>query len=328
MSIMVIGSNSFSGGHMVDMLLDEGHDVIGVSRSPIPPREFAPFREHARIGSFTFRQLDINSDREELVALVGESKPSHILSFAAQGMVAQSWERPADWYQTNLLSQVVFHDAIRRFDFIERYVHVSTPEVYGTTEGWVKESFEFFPSTPYAISRAACDLHLRSFHEAYGFPVVFTRAANVFGPGQQPYRIIPKTMISARLGRRLPLDGGGLSRRSFVHIRDVCAATLAIAMGGVNGHSYHISTRDAISIRDLVVRILSMMNVAFEDVVTSAPERLGKDKDYLLDSSLIREEFAWTETHTLDEGLAETLSWVDANLDFLSTQPLEYVHRS
>jgi len=328
MPIMVIGSNSFSGSHMVDLLLDEGHYVVGVSRGPIPPPEFASFRMNPRIDSFRFHQLNIDSDRDELVDLVAEQKPSHILSFASQGMVAQSWERPEDWYRTNLLSQVVFHDAIRRFSFIERYVHVSTPEVYGTTEGWVKESFDFLPSTPYAISRAACDLHLRSFHEAYGFPVAFTRAANVFGPGQQPYRIVPKTMISARLGRRLPLDGGGFSRRSFIHIRDVCAATLAIALGGANGQVYHISTRDAISIHDLVARILAMMNVAYKDVVAEAPERLGKDQDYLLDSTLLRNEFGWHETLSLDDGLAETLRWVDANLDFLSTQPREYVHRS
>lgn len=328
MPIMVVGSNSFSGSHMVDVLLDKGHQVIGVGRGPIPPPEFAPFRKNPRLDSFLFHQLNINSDQSGLVDLVAEHKPSHILSFAAQGMVAQSWERPEDWYRTNLLSQVVFHDAIRRFAFIERYVHVSTPEVYGTTEGWVKESFDFLPSTPYAISRAACDLHLRSFHEAYGFPVVFTRAANVFGPGQQPYRIVPKTMISARLGRRLPLDGGGLSRRSFIHIRDVCDVTLAIALGGTNGQAYHISTRDVISIQNLVARILSMMNVAFEDIVTEAPERLGKDKDYLLDSTLVRNEFGWTETHSLDDGLAETLRWVDANVEFLSAQSLEYVHRS
>lgn len=313
---------------MVDLLLDEGHQVLGVSRSPIPPPEFAPFRRNLRLDSLLFRQLDINLDSDELVDLVAQHRPSHILNFASQGMVAQSWEHPEDWYQTNLLSQVRFHDAIRRFSFIKRYVQVSTPEVYGTTKGWVKESFDFLPSTPYAVSRAACDLHLRSFHEAYGFPVVLTRAANVFGPGQQPYRIIPKTMISARLGRRLPLEGGGLSRRSFIHIRDVCAATLVIALRGVNGQTYHISTRDAISIHDLVARILLRMNMVFEDVVAAAPERLGKDSDYLLDSSLVREKFGWTETRTLDDGLSETLTWVDTNLDFLSAQPLEYVHSS
>jgi len=328
MLMMVIGSNSFSGSHMVNFLLNEGHQVVGVSRSPTPVPEFAPFLKNSRIDSFIFHQIDINLAGKGLVELVAKYEPTHIVNFAAQGMVAQSWERPEDWYRTNLLSQVAFHDAIRRLDFIQRYVHVSTPEVYGTTKGWVKESFDFLPSTPYAISRAACDLHLRSFHKVYGFPVVFTRAANVYGPGQQLYRIIPKTMISARLGNRLPLDGGGISRRSFIHIHDVCAATLAIALGGTNGQVYHISTRDAISIRDLVVRILHIMDLTFEDVVQVVPERLGKDDDYLLDSTLVRSEFGWSETLSLDDGLVETLGWVDTNFEFLSAQSLEYVHRT
>ena len=82
--------------------------------------------------------------------------------------------------------------ALSQKPFLQKYVHGTTPEVYGSTDGgWIKEHNHFAPSTPYAVSRAACDLHLHSFHQAYGFPVVFTRAANVYGPGQQLYRIIP-----------------------------------------------------------------------------------------------------------------------------------------
>jgi len=78
-------------------------------------------------------------------------------------MVAQSWKTPEHWYQTNVVGQVKLHDALRKLDFIKKYVHVTTPEVYGSTDGWVTENFNFNPSTPYAVSRAACDLHLMSF---------------------------------------------------------------------------------------------------------------------------------------------------------------------
>ena len=80
-------------------------------------------------------------------------------------MVEQSWSKPEDWYQTNVVAQVKMHDKLRKLDFLEKYVHVSTPEVYGSTEGWIPESFNFNPSTPYAVSRASCDMHLRSFFE-------------------------------------------------------------------------------------------------------------------------------------------------------------------
>ena len=158
-------------------------------------------------------------------------------------MVAESWLTPEHWYQTNVVSQVKLHDELRKFDCIKKYVHISTPEAYGSTDGeWLKENYNFSPSTPYAVSRAACDLHLLSFYKAYGFPVVFTRAANVFGPGQQLYRIIPRTMLLARLGGKLNLHGGGYSVRSFIHMEDVSSATYKIAMQGNAGETYHISS--------------------------------------------------------------------------------------
>ena len=110
-------------------------------------------------------------------------------------MVGESWLNPDHWMMTNVVSTVRLHDRLRSFDFLERYVHVTTPEVYGSTEGWVREDAPFNPSTPYAVSRAAGDMSLRTYFATYGFPVVFTRAANVYGPGQQLYRIIPRTIL-------------------------------------------------------------------------------------------------------------------------------------
>ncbi len=117
-------------------------------------------------------------------------------------------------------------------DCLERYVHVTTPEVYGSTDGWVREDAPFNPSTPYAVSRAAGDMSLRTYFANYRFPVVFTRAANVYGPGQQLYRIIPRTILAAMGGQKLRLDGGGKSVRVFIHMRDVSDATLKIALSG------------------------------------------------------------------------------------------------
>ena len=324
---LVIGSNSFSGAHLVAGLLRQGIETYGVSRSPEPHRVFLPYRWDDPQDGFTFRRIDLNHQLDELMALVQRTRPTHVVNFAAQGMVAQSWEQPEDWYQTNVVAQVRLHDRLRTCDFLEKYVHVSTPEVYGTTSDWQTESYVFAPSTPYAVSRAACDLHLVSFFRAYGFPVVFTRAANVYGPGQLLYRIVPRTMLFGRLGRVLPLHGGGRSVRSFIHIDDVVRATIAIAYEGEPGDTYHLSTREAVSIRDLVERICRMMGLDVEDVAKDDGERLGKDHAYLLDSSHARAVLGWGDAVALEQGLRETLEWVDDNLDVLKDQPVEYRHR-
>jgi dTDP-glucose 4,6-dehydratase len=324
---LVIGSNSFSGAQFVKYLLRNGHQVLGASRSAEPHDVYLPYRAESNADRFRFAQIDINHQLDELIALVNEFQPEYVVNFAAQGMVAQSWETPEHWYQTNVVGQVRLHDKLRKLPFIRRYVHVSTPEAYGSTDGWIGERFEFAPSTPYAVSRAACDLHLMSFFKAYQFPVVFTRAANVYGPGQQLYRIVPRTLLFARLGRTLQLHGGGHSIRSFIHIDDVADATWRIATSGQSGDSYHISTRDTVSIRGLVEMICELVDVRFGDLVEVVGDRLGKDQAYLLDSAKIRAELGWSDRVSLADGLRETLGWIDANLDTLRNERTDYVHK-
>ena len=226
-----------------------------------------------------------------------------------------------------MVSTVRLHDRLRAMAFVRRYVHVSTPEVYGSTSGDVREDAPFNPSTPYAVSRAASDMSLRTFHSAYEMPVVFTRAANVYGAGQQLYRIVPRTILNIRLGRKLQLHGGGTSERSFVHVRDVAEATYRVARDGRNGEAYHISTDRIVSIRGLVEMICEKLAVDFDDVVEVVGDRLGKDAAYRLDSAKIRDELGWTDRISLEDGVAETISWGDRYLDDLSRLPSSYIHK-
>ena len=327
--IAVIGSNSFSGSTFVRYLLEKGHNVLGFSRSKELDDVFLPYK-WLKEGQdrFHFDKVDLNHDQEKLIKIITKEKPNYIVNFAALGMVAQSWKKPEDWYQTNVVAQVKFHDQLRKLNFIKKYVHVTTPEVYGSTDGWISESFNFNPSTPYAVSRAACDLHLKSFIEAYSFPVVFTRAANVYGPGQQLYRIIPRTILYARLGKKLSLHGGGLSERSFVHMDDVSDATYRIALNGIVGDTYHISTKETISIRDLVIKICKSIDMNFYDLVEESEERLGKDQSYKLDSDKICEELRWQDTIGIEEGIASIIEWVDSNLDTLKNLSHKYIHKA
>jgi dTDP-glucose 4,6-dehydratase len=250
-----------------------------------------------------------------------------VVNFAAQSMVAESWLHPEHWYQTNVVGNVRLHDRLRKFDFLKKYVHVSTPEVYGNCSGLVREDAPLNPSTPYAASRVACDLHLMTFLRQYKFPVVFTRAANVYGPGQQLYRIIPRTILYLKTGRRLQLHGGGRSVRSFIHIRDVADGTLRVARQASPGEVYHFSTSVNVSIREIVERLCAKFGADFNSVVDIVDDRPGKDAAYLLDSSKARERLGWIDRVSLDQGMDAVIAWVSEHLEALKAQPSDYVHK-
>lgn len=323
---LIIGSNSFSGATFVDFALAQGGKVIGTSRSAEPNDAFLPYKwsDHK---NFIFHELDLNRHLNELTELIWDVKPAYVVNFAAQSMVGESWQNPGDWFMTNVVSTIKFHDELRKCDFLKRYVHVSTPEVYGSCSGFVGEDFIFNPSTPYAVSRAAADMSLRTFHTAYKFPVVTTRAANVFGPGQQLYRIIPRTILFILLGRKLQLHGGGVSTRSFIHMKDVCDATWRIMKDGKSGETYHISTNEVISICALVERICTKLNVEFDDHVEFVGDRIGKDSAYHLDSKKIRNELGWVDKISLEHGLDECIAWVRSNFETLKQQSFDYQHK-
>lgn len=328
--IAIIGSNSFSGASFARHCLEQGLEVIGTSRSPEPAPCFLPYRwlPDAQQGRFRFLQADLNHHLDRLMDGLQEFRPDWVVNFAAQGMVAQSWQQPGDWYRTNVVGQVLFHDQLRKASWLKKYVHVGTPEVYGSTSGNITENAPFNPSTPYAASRAACDLHLRTFQRQYGFPVVWTRAANVYGPGQQLYRIIPRAILFIRLGRKISLHGGGHSVRSFIHIDDVATATLAIARSATPGECFHISTPRFVSIRELVELVCREMGVPFMDSVEISEERPGKDAAYLLDSTRARTNLGWSDRIALEDGVRETIAWVDRHFAEIKTQPFDYVHQS
>lgn len=327
--VLVIGSSSFSGASFSHWMLEKGWKVWGAARKNVLLSTFLPYLSSNNVQHFTPFNFDLNNkhDIARLTEEVRDNQIEFIVNFAAQGMVAQSWNAPADWYQTNVVGQVLLHDELRKLK-LEKYVHVTTPEVYGSTIGWIQEDHVFAPSTPYAVSRAACDLHLKSFFDAYRFPVVFTRAANVYGPSQQLYRIIPVAMLSAKLGETMELHGGGSSARSFIHIDDVSAATYKVMLNGVEGETYHISTNNLISIRELVEKIFEDNSSNFSKYVKIVEERLGKDDVYSLNSSKIRKELGWQDKISLDYGLEDTNNWIEENLTLLETLPRHYIHKS
>ena len=325
--ILVLASNSFSGSSYIKYLLSVGHCVVGISRSPEVSSVFRPYADLATPENFQFLEIDLNINPNKVATIVQQYGIEVVVNFAAQSMVAQSWDYPSDWYQTNVVSLAKVCQPLINEKTINKFIHFTTPEVYGSTVGWINETFEFAPSTPYAISRAAGDWHLKCLFENFGFPVIFTRAANVYGPGQQLYRIIPRTILSALIGQKISLHGGGTSIRSFIHIKDVSKALDLITSAGKIGETYHISTDQTISIYSLVQILANLLNVHIDKLIEVGPERPGKDLAYQLSSQKIRSQLGWTDEVDLDAGLTETLDWAKLNLNELKNLPINYEHK-
>jgi dTDP-glucose 4,6-dehydratase len=326
--VLVLGANSFAGSVFVDASLNAGHEVYGVSRSLEGEDFFLPYKANPRRVNYRFYQCHLLHDMDLLFELIVKFKPEYVIDFSGQGMVAESWQNPHLWYETNVLAKVRLHEFLRLQDSMIKYVRASTPEVYGSTEFSIQEGQPYNPSTPYAVSHASIDMSLMAYYRQYGFPVVLTRFANFYGPGQQLYRIVPKTILLALIGGRLPLHGGGTSIRAFIHARDVASALLLVLEKGRIGETYHFSTTQFLTIKQAVERTLSLVGVEFNAVVDFASERPGKDMAYLMNVSKAREELDWKPEFDFDAGVTQTIEWVRKNIDKMSKLPWDYQHKN
>ena len=273
---LILGASSFYGSNFCEFLARRGESVIGLAK----PDWF-----------------------------LGEPIPDgfdYIVNFASKSLVAPSWDAPQDWANTNVSLTARLFDQLRAQKF-RKYIHVSTPEVYGSNDEWVKESQRFNPTTPYAVTRAAGDMMLASYGKAYGLPYVITRTSNIYGAGQALNRIIPATIHAIKTGRKLNLEGGGKSKRGFIHISDACEATYRCAIDGAVGSTYHIATVEQISILGLVAAICKIAGAQFGDVVRCVDDRLGKDFAYLLDSNKLQ-RMGWSPTIKLYDGLVQLVT--------------------
>ncbi|MBC8232343.1 GDP-mannose 4,6-dehydratase [bacterium] len=327
--IVVIGANSFSGQDFVDLLLDDpDKEVIGVSRSAERSELFLRYKLRDDLSRYRYYQIDLNKQMPELLQLLDAERPEYIVNFAAQSEVAPSWEYPEHWFQTNCvaLAQLVNH--LRKQDYLLRYLHISSPEVYGTCVGTVREDAPLNPSTPYAASKAAADMLLSTYYKQFGFPLVTVRSTNVYGARQQFFKIIPRSAIYIKLGRKIQLHGGGVAVKSYIHIRDISRGELAILEHGQVGQIYHLSPDRGIAVRGVVRMVCEQMGQSFEDVTTIVDERPGQDAAYVISSSRARTELGWSPQINLEDGLSEIVAWVEKYWDEIIKQPLEYQHKA
>ena|SRR3989338_5655899 len=326
--VIVIGSNSFSGSDFIDLLLEKGgYSVAGISRSPEKSALFLPYKK-SKNPDFKFYKMDLNKDMSQVINLVDSFKPDFVVNFAAQSEVAPSWENPGQWFQTNAVSITELAHALKDRKFLRRYVHISSPEVYGTCVGIVKEDAPLNSSTPYAASKAAGDLSLFTFVKNFGFPMVMIRSTNVYGAHQQLFKIIPRSAIYLKLGKIIELHGGGKAVKSYIHIRDISIGELAAMEKGRTGEIYHLSPDQGIAVRDVVRIICEKMGLDFNKATKTVAERLGQDAAYVIDSGKARKEFEWKPTISMEEGLAGVVKWVENDWEQIKKEPLDYVHKA
>ena len=304
---LVIGASSFSGKAFCEYARSKEAEVVEISRPT----------------------YDLNLNCLDIANAISDARPDYVVNFAALNMVAESWEHYQDYYRTNVvsLSRLVGMWDTQLLPF-RKWIQVSTPEVYGTQHAVISESSPYAPSTPYAVSRAAFDMHLRALFVAKGFPALFMRSVNVYGEGQQPYRIIPKTVLKILRGERLQLHGGGASVRSFMHIGDAASGVYLAAQRGYLGEVYHTASVQLVQIRELVGMICSQLGVSFDAAVEVCEERPGKDHAYILDSRKARAELMWADKSPLGGGLVHTVEWFKAHAHEYDGHSLEYEHKA
>lgn len=325
--IVVLGSNSFSGSDFIDLLLeDANNDIVGISRSAEKSEMFLPYKQH-RGANFKFYQMDLNKDLPEIMERLDAFEPEAVVNFAAQSEVAPSWDHPEHWFETNAVALARLMNVLRSRKYLKRYVHISSPEVYGTCQGRVTESAPLNPSTPYAASKAAADLFLATLVKNFQFPLIVIRSTNVYGAHQQLFKIIPRSVVYLKKGKKIQLHGGGAAVKSYIHIRDVSRGEWLAMERGRIGTIYHLSPEEGHAVRDVVHKICNRMGRDFEASTTPVTERLGQDAAYVIDSTRARQELGWQPRISMDEGIAGVVDWIEKNWTEIEKESLEYVHR-
>jgi len=257
--------------------------------------------------NYKFYKGDI-CDRELVEGLLREP-PDAVVHFAAESHVDRSIADARAFIETNVEGTYTLLDAARRAK-IPRFLHVSTDEVYGSLKpGEIAgEESQLAPNSPYAASKGASDLLVRSFWHTYGFPAVITRASNNYGPNQFPEKLIPLMITNALEGRKLPVYGDGLNERDWLFVDDHCRALDRVLHSGRPGEIYNIGCGEPLTNLEIVRSLLRILDRP-EDLIEFVPDRPGHDRRYALDTGKIARELGWKAEIGLEDGLRRTVEW-------------------
>jgi dTDP-glucose 4,6-dehydratase len=246
--------------------------------------------------------------------VLAEHAVDAIVHCAAESHVDRSLLGPGEFVRTNVLGTAALLEAARAAG-IERFVHVSTDEVYGDLrrdDPPFTEATPLAPRSPYAASKAGSDHLVAAWAHTWGFPAVITRCSNNYGPRQFPEKLIPLMILNALADQPLPVYGDGRNVRDWIHVEDHCAGLDAVLRRGRAGEVYNLGgggERDNLAI---VRRLLELLGKP-ESLIRFVADRPGHDRRYAISSEKAARELDWTPRRRLDEGLAETVAWYRAN---------------
>ena len=306
--LFVTGGAGFIGSNYVAWILANSDDDVTVFDALTyagNPDNLRPFEDDPR---FRFVKGDI-TDRDA----VAEALPGHdqIVHFAAESHVDRSIVDPDAFVSTNCGGTNVLCDIARQVG-VERFLHISTDEVYGSIdEGSFSETDALAPRSPYSAAKAGSDLIALAYHETHGLPVVVTRSSNNFGPNQYPEKVIPLFVTNLLDGRKVPLYGDGLNVRDWCFVDDNCEAVDRVRRQGVTGEIYNIGAGNEITNKDLTLRLLARLGHD-ESMIEPVEDRLGHDRRYSIDTTKVR-ALGWSPRHDLDAALDQTVSWYRDN---------------
>ena len=328
MKTLVLGCGSFAGQAYLSHLIKKGEDVYGINRSKPKSENYWPWRKTNDLNNDKWYELHICHDTEQICTVIRDLKPNIIVDFMGQGMVAQSWLNPAEWYHTNITNKSIVLQEIYKLDSLEHYIRASTPEVYGSRNSSLKPDSCFNPSTPYAVSHAAIDSHVRCLGREYGLPYTLARYANFYGVGQQLYRVIPKLILCGLTGEKFTLDGGGKSLRSFIYDDDICSSIDNIRDKGYKQSEFHFSGDEEVSIKHLSEIVCNAINVDYGSFIEIGPDRKGKDFCYRLDCSESQTKLGWRPQISLKKGIGKVVDWITTELEELKKEEWNYIHKN
>ena len=307
MKLFVTGAAGFIGSNHVRHIVETSDDSVVIFDALTYAGNMASIED--LLGErVSFVHGDITDRDAVSAAMVGCDQVVH---FAAESHVDRSISGPDAFVHTNCDGTNVMCDVARQLD-IERFLHVSTDEVYGSVEtGSSLETDPLDPRSPYSASKAGSDLIALSYFTTYGLPVIVTRASNNYGPYQFPEKVIPLFTTNLLDGGTVPLYGDGLNIRDWLYVADHCAGVDVVLRNGVPGQIYNIGGGNEITNRELTDRLIELCG-RDESAIDYVEDRLGHDRRYSIDCSKLR-SIGWKPAQDFAEGLEKTVEWYRDN---------------
>lgn len=315
-TILVTGGAGFIGSNFVRFMLEKYPDYKIVNLDLLTyAGNFENLNDLVDNSNHIFVQGSI-TNRELVRFLIKEHNIDAIVNFAAESHVDRSILNPSIFVETNVQGTLALLDVAKEMG-IEKYLQVSTDEVYGSLgeEGFFTEETPLAPNSPYSASKASADLLVRSYYETYDMNVNITRCSNNYGPYHFPEKLIPLMISNALDGKNLPIYGDGKNIRDWLHVYDHCQAIDLVLHKGKKGEVYNVgghNERTNNQIVDIIIEKLS----ASPDLKVYVEDRLGHDKRYAIDPTKLETELGWVPKYNFETGILETIDWYLKNEDW------------